>query len=204
MADELPFYVFDPTPLHALVVLVVLLAVCACLNSAQLAEMPYDPLDEVEQGVPLSNEESLAKAKESLKQMEEQLQKLGSEAEKQEGNIQRTKGDLGNMDRALLFLVRVRARAKLKRMRQRGVLRVRLDRAIGLKPGDWVGLKVGNVIRESADPFVVIEAGKGQSRKECRSRVIARTLDPVWNEDFEFFGTLGEFVSSGVRLSLDN
>ena len=43
-------YYFDGTPFQALLVLIVLLLICQCLNSLQLQELPYDPLDEVEKG----------------------------------------------------------------------------------------------------------------------------------------------------------
>ena len=193
----LPLYVFDPTPLQALGVLVFLLLACFCVNNAQLQSCRTSARRGG--GPPLCTSRKWAEEG-ALQQMEEQLAKLQTDAEKQEDKIQQAKGDLGNLDRALLFLIRVRVRSRFRKMRQQGRLRVRLNRAVGLKPGDWVGLKVGNIIRESADPFVVIEAGKGATRREHRSRIIPRTLDPMWNEDFEFYGTLGDFVSSGIKL----
>ena len=70
-----------------------------------------------------------------------------------------------------------------------GKLRVVLQRAYALLAKDKNGL---------SDPYVIVECG-GQKRT---SRVAFGTLDPVWNEAFEFSGCLEGFLASGLSLRL--
>lgn len=68
-----------------------------------------------------------------------------------------------------------------------GILRVLLRRGYGLRPADSNGY---------SDPYVVLSCG-GQVHV---SRVVTRTLDPVWNQEFEFVGPLSDFHTSGLSL----
>ena len=69
-----------------------------------------------------------------------------------------------------------------------GTLKVRLERAAGLKAADPNG---------KSDPYVVLETGGLKTQK---SSVVPKTLDPVWNESFEFAGTLQQFLGTGLEL----
>lgn len=56
-----------------------------------------------------------------------------------------------------------------------GVLRVKIVEAKGLPAMD--------VLTGSADPFVVVSLG---DRESCKTRVIKKSLHPVWDEEFSF------------------
>ena len=70
-----------------------------------------------------------------------------------------------------------------------GVLRVDVDLAMGLLAADLNGL---------SDPYVVVQT-TGQQR---RTRIIRKTLEPTWDESFEFHGALNDFLSSPLRLQV--
>ena len=74
-------------------------------------------------------------------------------------------------------------------LNQDGVLRVRLHSASGLKAADWNG---------KSDPYVVVRSGK----VEARSKVVHMTLAPVWEEDLQLHGTLGELLARGLLLQV--
>lgn len=79
------------------------------------------------------------------------------------------------------------------RMRSRGVLTVHLKRAVALKKADVTG---------KSDPYVIISV-PGGGAPERKSRVVSRSLDPVWNETFEFAEqTLEELLQRGLRLAV--
>ena len=74
-----------------------------------------------------------------------------------------------------------------------GQLKVHLKRASGLMAGDI------NLIRpNSSDPYVVMKCGG----VEKRSRTIGNTLDPIWNESLVFQGELGNFLDTGLSLTV--
>ena len=72
---------------------------------------------------------------------------------------------------------------------EQGVLTVHLRKGSGLKAADLNG---------KSDPYVQVSVGA--QRKQ--SKVVERTLDPVWNEEFEFEGTLQELVAYGLHLKV--
>ncbi len=51
-----------------------------------------------------------------------------------------------------------------------------------------------------SDPYVIVRSGK----LEARSRVIYKTLDPVWNEDVHLNGTLDDFLQRGLLLQVSD
>ena len=69
------------------------------------------------------------------------------------------------------------------------MLKVRLHKGVGLKGADMNG---------KSDPYVIVSSGK----QEKKSRIVKKTLDPVWNEEMEFTGTLQEFLSHGLMLKV--
>jgi len=69
-----------------------------------------------------------------------------------------------------------------------GVLRVRLSHALGLRSMDRNGF---------SDPYVKLTVGK----KTVKSKTIRRTLNPRWDQDFEFRGKLGELVAEPMLVS---
>mmetsp|Transcript_10016 Transcript_10016/g.25945 ORF Transcript_10016/g.25945 Transcript_10016/m.25945 type:complete len:350 (-) Transcript_10016:367-1416(-) len=71
----------------------------------------------------------------------------------------------------------------------RGILAVVIQSAHGLEAADLEG---------TSDPYVILECG-GQKDK---STVVEKTLDPDWNETFEFEGWLDDFVASGLLLRI--
>ena len=75
-------------------------------------------------------------------------------------------------------------------MEARGTLKVLLQRGAGLKAADLNG---------KSDPYVVVKCGGG---KEQMSKVIYKTLDPEWNESFDFGGTLSKFLETGLLLKV--
>ena len=81
------------------------------------------------------------------------------------------------------------AEASLKRARLsvNGTLHVLLKKAQGLDSADLNG---------KSDPYVVIQAGT----QKHTSQIKPKTLNPVWNEDHTFEGTLEELMSFGLRL----
>lgn len=70
---------------------------------------------------------------------------------------------------------------------RRGTLRVVLLGGSGLLAADSNGL---------SDPYVILQAG----RCKAKSRTIRKTLDPVWNEEFEFSGVQRELVSISISV----
>ena len=68
-----------------------------------------------------------------------------------------------------------------------GKLLVQLLRGVNLKAMDRNG---------KSDPYVKISLGA----KSFRSKVVWKTLDPVWNQTFEFRGTLGSFARDKLHL----
>jgi hypothetical protein len=68
----------------------------------------------------------------------------------------------------------------------RGLLRVRVAHATGLRVADLSGY---------SDPYVVVRCG-AQTR---RTRIIKKTLQPIWEETFDFKGCLDELIV-GIRL----
>ena len=70
-----------------------------------------------------------------------------------------------------------------------GVLKVILERATNLPSADSNGL---------SDPYVVLHCGK----EKKKSKIIYKNLNPVWDESFEFNGTLDEFVHQGLHLKV--
>jgi hypothetical protein len=68
-----------------------------------------------------------------------------------------------------------------------GVLYVWLSHGTGLKATDKNGL---------SDPYVRLYLGGAT----VRSQVIYKTLDPCWDESFQFIGTLGALLAEPLRL----
>ena len=50
-----------------------------------------------------------------------------------------------------------------------------------------------------SDPYVKLSVGGGEKKT---SRVVDQSLDPVWNQEFEFEGTLGHFASHALKLEV--
>ena len=74
------------------------------------------------------------------------------------------------------------------RLAENGTLRVRLARGVGLLAADKGG---------TSDPYVVLQLGKTKHK----SKVIKKTLDPEWNETFDFVKlSLRELVESQLLL----
>ena len=69
----------------------------------------------------------------------------------------------------------------------RGKLHVRLARASSLQAADRNGL---------SDPYVKLTLG-GVTQK---TRMLKKTLDPVYNETFIFYGTFGELMANPIQL----
>ena len=74
-------------------------------------------------------------------------------------------------------------RAQKHSNEERGILRVRLERASGLLAADSNGL---------SDPFAEVSVGWNK----VASSVVDKSLDPKWNEDLELRGTFGELCGS--------
>ena len=72
-------------------------------------------------------------------------------------------------------------------MSDQGVLRVRLSHALGLKSADSNGF---------SDPYVKLTIAK----EKRTSKIVYKTLDPVWNETLTLPGTLQDFLTSGLLL----
>ena len=70
-----------------------------------------------------------------------------------------------------------------------GKLRVLLRRAYTIKAANRHG---------SSNPFVVVHCGG----THAASRVINHSLDPAWNQEFNFEGSLEAFVESGLELRI--
>ena len=68
-----------------------------------------------------------------------------------------------------------------------GVLIVHLQQATGLKAGDRNGL---------SDPYVKLTLG----RQTKKSKTISKTLNPTWDEAFEFRGVLRELLATPLQL----
>jgi len=73
---------------------------------------------------------------------------------------------------------------------QRGVLKVHLRKGVGLKAADLNG---------KSDPYVIASCG-GETKK---SRVVPKTLEPVWNEVLEFSSSrLDDVLRHGLSLKV--
>lgn len=70
-----------------------------------------------------------------------------------------------------------------------GVLRLRIKRAYGLMAADLVG---------TSDPYVVARCG-GQ---RCKTRMLEKTLEPVWDEELALHGILDDFIKTGLELKI--
>ena len=82
------------------------------------------------------------------------------------------------------------SKAREKRLKTRGTLRVYLDKAFEVEASDFGG---------TSDPYVILTLGE----QRRQSRVQKKTIDPVWNEYFEFQGLLNDFVMDAVGLKLE-
>ena len=76
-------------------------------------------------------------------------------------------------------------------MASTGVLRVRLSHAVGLKSADSNGY---------SDPYCKLTLGK----TTFKSPIIKKTLNPRWDKDFVFSGTLHDLVSmpGGLKIHM--
>jgi len=81
-------------------------------------------------------------------------------------------------------------RAREKRLRTTGKLTVFLDRAFELQAADFGG---------KSDPYVVLHLGD----QVHKSSTIMKTVDPAYNETFEFRGVLSDFVLDPHGLILE-
>ena len=72
-----------------------------------------------------------------------------------------------------------------------GVLTVHIKRAHNLVPMDRNGL---------SDPFVVLKVNA--RRKRYRTSIQHETLNPVWDQFFEFRGSVGEFLENDLHLKV--
>jgi len=72
-----------------------------------------------------------------------------------------------------------------------GVLTVHVKRARRLVPMDRNGL---------SDPFVVLKLSARRTR--YRTSIKKETLDPVWDQFFEFRGSVGEFVANDLSIKV--
>jgi len=69
------------------------------------------------------------------------------------------------------------------------MMRIKVGMASGLQAADLNGY---------SDPYCVVHCG-GRKRK---TRIIKRSLAPVWNETFEIRGWLDDFLTSGARFDV--
>ena len=76
-----------------------------------------------------------------------------------------------------------------QRLRERGVLRVRLHRAMGLRAADRNG---------KSDPYVVAHLAGHKKR----TKTVKKTLDPTFGEVLEFEGQLSELLRGPLVLKL--
>ena len=76
-----------------------------------------------------------------------------------------------------------------KRLLSHGILKVLLKKGVGLKAADMNG---------KSDPYVKVNAAK----QEKKSKVVKSTLDPVWDEEVSFSGTLNDFLATGLLLKV--
>ena len=68
-----------------------------------------------------------------------------------------------------------------------GVLRVKLSYAVGLKSMDSNGY---------SDPYVKLKLGK----ETKKSTIVKKSLNPRWDEMFDFRGTYQEMVNSVLQV----
>jgi len=68
-----------------------------------------------------------------------------------------------------------------------GTLTILMKKGVSLLAADLNG---------KSDPYVIMRCG-GQEKK---TKVIHKTLNPEWNESFEFVGTLPQFLGTGLLL----
>ena len=100
--------------------------------------------------------------------------------------------DLGVLCYPTKSLARRESQSRLRSWRdgpKHGTLTVDVTMACSLLAADLGG---------TSDPYVILHVA-GQRRK---TRIIKRTLEPVWDETFEFYAPLDEFLSSGVRFEV--
>ena len=77
-----------------------------------------------------------------------------------------------------------------QRLGEQGTLEVLVHRAAGLLAADKNGL---------SDPYVIVQLGEG---KLWRSRVVPKTLDPVWEESYLVSGALRDTISSPLLVTV--
>ena len=70
-----------------------------------------------------------------------------------------------------------------------GVLKIVLEKGRGLPSADSNGL---------SDPYCILTCG-GQ---KFTSKTMWKTLDPEWNQTFDFKGVLSDFLSSGIKIKV--
>jgi hypothetical protein len=172
--------------LTAVTLLVLLLLCCMRANKKELGYNPLKEKEDVEVGLPVEDAKTPAELDKQLEKYMKDLKELQMQNEESAELANRISNS--SEARALVFIARVRARTKLRRMKQKGVLRVRALRADILPPSG--GARPG--------PIVVLEAGTPSATRTSAS--IATSLTPEWSEQFQFMGTLGQFVKSGVSL----
>ena len=73
-------------------------------------------------------------------------------------------------------------------MSDRGVLRVRLSHAIGLKSADSNGF---------SDPYVKLSL----NREKRTSKIVYKTLNPRWDEDFQFRGSFSQLMNDTLQVA---
>ena len=78
---------------------------------------------------------------------------------------------------------------------QRGVLRLNLSHAVGLRAADSTGL---------SDPYVTLAVGlePKPNRTLLQSRVCKQTLNPQWDQTFEIRGSFDELCRGPMRLNV--
>ena len=82
-----------------------------------------------------------------------------------------------------------RKTARESRLLESGELRVLLKSGTGLKAAD---------LNRKTDPYVIVCCGKQQKK----SRVVKKTLDPVWNEEVAVTGVLQDLIRDGLLLKV--
>lgn len=188
---------------------------CYCCSGEPSNARAYDKLKEQEatKKVTKTREEILAE----LDKYQKEIEEMKRAQQAHTAAVVRFRNSFNTGASALMLLVRLRSKANRKK---EGTLRVRLERAVGLKGGDVrldvnsrymprasrntarlsqaVGLKKGVSATLTGDPYVVLKCGKDTKQ----SRVVPQRLDPVWNEDIEFFGTLDDLIKSGLSLKV--
>ena len=79
---------------------------------------------------------------------------------------------------------------------QQGVLTLRLRMGAGLQAADLNG---------SSEPYVQASIGAQRKQSRVAEKTLEsreKTLDPEWNEELQFEGTLHELVACGLQLQV--